>query len=135
MLIRILPLAILAITLSPVIAAMSNFTYERLDKSKAMLLVVDHQEGLYLVSRDMNAIQMKNKSSPMPNSGSSEMGPNGPLPAEVIAMHSDAPLIKRQGEVNAWDNPDFKAAVEAAGRPQIILAGVRNAVYETGGTA
>ncbi|ESK81610.1 isochorismatase family [Moniliophthora roreri MCA 2997] len=27
-------------------------------------------------------------------------------------MHSDAPIIRHQGEVNAWDNSDFHAAVK-----------------------
>ena len=39
-------------------------------------------------------------------------------------MHPNAPLIKRQGEVDAWDNADFRAAVEATGKKQIILAGI-----------
>lgn len=51
-------------------------------------------------------------------------GPNGPLPAEIIAMHPEAPFIKRNGEVNAWDNPDFRAAVEATGKKQVILGGI-----------
>lgn len=51
-------------------------------------------------------------------------GPNGPLPQEIIAIHPDAPFIKRNGEVNAWDNPDFKAAVKATGKKQVILAGI-----------
>lgn len=32
--------------------------------------------------------------------------------------------IHRGGEVNAWDNPEFRAAVEATGKKQIILAGI-----------
>jgi hypothetical protein len=52
------------------------------------------------------------------------LGPNGPLPKEIIEMYPKAPLIKRNGEVNAWDNPDFRAAVEATGRKQIILGGI-----------
>jgi nicotinamidase-related amidase len=39
-------------------------------------------------------------------------------------MHPTAPLIRRQGEVDAWDNADFRAAVEATGKKQIILAGI-----------
>lgn len=39
-------------------------------------------------------------------------------------MHKDAPLIKRSGEVNAWDNPDFRKAVEATGKKQLIVAGI-----------
>ena len=51
-------------------------------------------------------------------------GPNGPLPHEILEMHPGAPLIKRQGEVNAWDNADFRAAVKATGKKQVILAGI-----------
>jgi hypothetical protein len=39
-------------------------------------------------------------------------------------MHPRAPYIRRNGEVNAWDNPEFKAAVEATGKKQVILAGI-----------
>jgi hypothetical protein len=39
-------------------------------------------------------------------------------------MHPSAPFIHRQGEVDAWDNPDFRAAVIATGKKQIILAGI-----------
>lgn len=46
------------------------------------------------------------------------------MPKEIIAMHPNAPYIKRQGEVNAWDNADFKQAVEATGKKQIIMGGI-----------
>ena len=39
-------------------------------------------------------------------------------------MHPNAPFIKRPGEVNAWDNPEFRAAVRATGKKQVILAGI-----------
>lgn len=39
-------------------------------------------------------------------------------------MYPDAPFIKRNGEVNAWDNADFRKAVEATGKKQIIIAGI-----------
>ena len=51
-------------------------------------------------------------------------GPNGPLPKEILEMYPNAPLIKRQGEVDAWDNADFRAAVQASGKRQIVLAGI-----------
>ena len=53
-------------------------------------------------------------------------------------MHPNAPFIKRNGEVNAWDNADFRAAVKAANKKQIILAGVTTDVrlcYGTRGLA
>ena len=36
------------------------FKYERIDKHDAALLIVDLQEGLYQISRDQSAVQMKN---------------------------------------------------------------------------
>jgi nicotinamidase-related amidase len=55
-------------------------------------------------------------------------GPNGPLPKEIVEMHPDAPYIRRNGEVNAWDNAEFKAAVEATGKKQVIIAGITTEV-------
>ena len=51
-------------------------------------------------------------------------GPNGYLPQEIVEMHPNATLIRRNGEVNAWDNPEFRAAVEATEKKQVILAGI-----------
>jgi nicotinamidase-related amidase len=39
-------------------------------------------------------------------------------------MFPDAPLIHRPGIINAWDDPDFVAAVEKTGRKNLIMAGV-----------
>jgi nicotinamidase-related amidase len=52
------------------------------------------------------------------------LGPNGPLPQEILDMYPDAPLIARPGEVDAWDNADFRAAIKATNKTQIILAGI-----------
>jgi nicotinamidase-related amidase len=57
-------------------------------------------------------------------------GPNGPLPKQILEMYPNATLVQRQGEVDAWDNPDFSAAVRATGRRQIILAGIATDVCE-----
>lgn len=39
-------------------------------------------------------------------------------------MYPDAPLIKREGEVNAWDNAEFRDAIRAANKSQILLGGI-----------
>ncbi|HEV7737887.1 MAG TPA: hypothetical protein VGO47_11020 [Chlamydiales bacterium] len=44
-------------------------------------------------------------------------------------MHPKAPIIRRQGEVNAWDNAEFREAVKKTGRKQIILAGIVTDVW------
>ena len=46
------------------------------------------------------------------------------MPNEFLDWYPDAPLIRRNGEVNAWDNPEFKAAVKATGKKQVIMAGI-----------
>ena len=55
---------------------------------------------------------------------SAETGPNGLLPKEILSMYPNAPLIRRQGEVDAWDNSEFRDAVKAQNKSQIILAGI-----------
>lgn len=39
-------------------------------------------------------------------------------------MHPNAPYIKRNGEVDAWDNEEFRRAVKATGKKQAIIAGI-----------
>jgi nicotinamidase-related amidase len=39
-------------------------------------------------------------------------------------MYPDAPIVKRNGEVDAWDNTAFREAVKATGKSQVILAGI-----------
>lgn len=37
-----------------------GFTYERLDKTQAMLMIVDQQEGLYQIARDHDPVHFRN---------------------------------------------------------------------------
>ncbi|KAI1631107.1 Isochorismatase-like protein [Biscogniauxia mediterranea] len=111
------------------------FTYERLEKDNALLLIVDMQDGLFSLARDYDAIQYRNAiyahaelgkvfDLPVVMTTSAETGPNGPLPNEFLEMYPNATLVKRNGEVNAWDNPDFRSAVVASNKTQIIMAGI-----------
>jgi isochorismatase hydrolase len=43
-------------------------------------------------------------------------GPNGPLLPGLKEILPDAPVIHRPGEINAFDNAEFAAAVEKLGR-------------------
>ena len=45
-----------------------------------------------------------------------------------MCIRDRAQYVPRQGEVNAWDNADFVAAVEATGRKTLIMAGVWTSV-------
>lgn len=107
----------------------------RLNKNDSMVVVADLQEGLYNSVRDYDPTVFRNNiiahasiaklfDIPIVLTTSAETGPNGVLPKEITALFPDAPLIKRNGEVDAWDNSDFKAAVTAQNKSQIILAGI-----------
>nr|WP_067291428.1 isochorismate family cysteine hydrolase YcaC [Marinobacterium profundum] len=109
--------------------------YVRLDKTQAAVLLVDHQAGLLSLVRDIEPDKFKNnvlaladlaKYFELPTilTTSFETGPNGPLVPELKELFPDAPYIARPGQINAWDNEDFLAAVEATGRKQLIIAGV-----------
>jgi nicotinamidase-related amidase len=117
-------------------AIADSFPFERLSKNDSVLVVLDMQEGLYSVARDWDATLYRDnmiahaslgslfKDLPVIMTTSTEIGPNGPLPQEILDMYPDAPLIKREGEVNAWDNSEFRDAIKATGRKQIIIAGI-----------
>lgn len=114
---------------------MSTRTYHRLAKDSAAVLLVDHQAGLLSLVRDIDPDRFKNNvlaladlaryfQLPTLLTTSFEHGPNGPLVPELKALFPDAPYIARPGQINAWDNDEFTAAVKATGRRQLILAGV-----------
>jgi nicotinamidase-related amidase len=109
--------------------------YNRLDKSQAAVLLVDHQAGLMSLVRDIQPDQFKNNVLAMADlakyfklptilTTSFEDGPNGPLVPELKQAFPNAPYIARPGQINAWDNADFVKAVKATNRKQLIIAGV-----------
>lgn len=117
------------------VASANAVPWERLNKNDSMLLILDLQVGLYQLVRDFDATLYRDNmiahaalgklfDLPVVMTTSAQQGPNGPLPKEILDMYPDAPLIKRQGEVDAWDNPDFRAAIRATGKKQIIVAGI-----------
>ena len=114
---------------------MSNKPYVRLDKNYAAVLLVDHQTGLLSLVRDIDPDKFKNNvlalsdmaeyfNLPTILTTSFETGPNGPLVPELKELFPDAPYIARPGQINAWDNEDFVAAVKATGKKQLLIAGV-----------
>ncbi|MBD3618635.1 MAG: hydrolase [Chromatiales bacterium] len=112
-----------------------NTPYTRLDKDDAAVLLVDHQAGLLSLVRDIDPDQYRNNvlaladlakyfNLPTILTTSFETGPNGPLMTELKETFPDAPYIARPGQINAWDNEDFVAAVKATGKKQLIIAGI-----------
>ncbi|BEJ16281.1 hypothetical protein CspHIS471_0508860 [Cutaneotrichosporon sp. HIS471] len=110
-------------------------TYRRLDIDDVAVLLVDHQTGLNSLVRDIDPDKFKNNvlalsdlanyfKLPVILTTSFEDGPNGPLVPELKENHPTAPYIARPGQINAWDNEDFCAAIRATGKKQLLIAGV-----------
>ncbi len=111
------------------------YQYNRLNKDDAAVLMVDHQAGLVSLVQDYPPNEFKNNILALANvakffnlptilTTSMEEGPNGPLVSELKDAFPDAPYIARPGQINAWDNEEFVAAVKATGKKQLIVAGV-----------
>ncbi len=114
---------------------MRQFTYRRLDKDNAAVLLVDHQSGLCNIVGDFTPDEFKNNILALADSAkyfglptilttSFEEGPNGPIMPELKELFPNSPCIARPGQINAWDNEDFVKAVKATGKKQLLIAGV-----------
>jgi nicotinamidase-related amidase len=105
--------------------------------AESALLLIDHQLGtmkliknipLDLVKRNTLALAKTAKilNIPVVLTSSQERNVQGPLLPELehILPEAFAARIQRAGIVNAWNDPNFKKAVEATGRRNLIMAGV-----------
>ncbi len=101
------------------------------------LLLIDHQIGtmkliknipLDMVKRNTLALAKTAKilRVPVVLTSSQEQNVQGPLLPELekILPEAFAARVRRAGIVNAWNDPNFKKAVEATGRRNLIMAGV-----------
>ena len=122
-------------------ANIANFNGQKptIDPSDTTMLLIDHQSGLFQTINDMpmpelraNAITLAKVASlaniPVITTASVPQGPNGPLIPEIHEAAPHARYVARKGEINAWDNPDFVAAVEATGKQTLIIAGTITSV-------
>lgn len=109
--------------------------YKRISRDNAAVLFVDHQTGLLSLVQDFSPTEFYNSvlaladiaeyfKLPVVLTTSFEQGPNGPLMPELKQKFPNAPYIARPGQINAWDNEDFVAAVKKTGRKQLIIAGI-----------
>ena len=114
---------------------MNGTKYTRLEKDNCACLLVDHQTGLFSLVQDFEPIQFKNnvlataalaKFFKLPTilTTSLEGGPNGPLLPEILEIHPKAPKIPRPGQINAFDNEEFREAVKKTGKKQLLISGI-----------
>jgi nicotinamidase-related amidase len=107
--------------------------------SDAVLLLLDHQTGLFQTVKDIAVDDLRRNTTtlaevaellkvPIITTASEPNGPNGPLMEELATAAPNATYVGRKGEVSAWENPDFVKSVEATGRKTLIMAGVWTSV-------
>lgn len=119
----------------------ANFDGARpvIDRENAVLLMIDHQSGLFQTVKDMPMTTLRRHAAalakmatlaeiPVITTASVPQGPNGPMIPEIHDNAPHAQYVGRKGEINAWDNPDFVAAVRATGKKQLIIAGTITSV-------
>lgn len=122
-------------------SAPANFNGQApfIDPNDTAMLLIDHQSGLFQVVKDMEMTVLRKHATalakmatlckmPVITTASVPQGPNGPLIPEIHESAPHAQYVARTGQINAWDNPDFVAAVKATGRKTLIIAGTVTSV-------
>jgi len=122
-------------------ATPANFDGQRpvIDPNDAVMLLIDHQSGLFQTVGDIPVPELRTRAAvlakmaalanlPVITTASVPEGPNGPLIPEIHQNAPHAKYVARKGQINAWDNPDFVAAVRATGRKTLIIAGTITSV-------
>jgi nicotinamidase-related amidase len=122
-------------------SAPANFGGQKpiIDPDDSVMLLIDHQSGLFQTVADMPMPALRNHAAalarmatlckiPVITTASVPQGPNGPLIPEIHENAPHAQYVARKGEINAWDNPDFVKAVKATGRKTLIIAGTITSV-------
>ena len=110
-----------------------------IDPRDTVILLLDHQSGLFQTVKDIPVADLRRNVAmiaklatlldiPVITTASEPNGSNGPLMPEIHLEAPHAVYVARKGEVNAWDNDDFVAAVTATGRKTLVMAGVWTSV-------
>src|SRR6478736_7440102 len=110
-----------------------------LDVTDVVLLLLDHQSGLFQNVKDISVAQLRANTTalaklatlqqiPVIQTASVPDGPNGPLMPEIKEAAPQLIYVPRKGEVNAWDNAAFVKAVRETGKKTLIMAGVWTSV-------
>jgi nicotinamidase-related amidase len=105
----------------------------------AIILLIDHQSGLFQLVKDMSESELRRnvialakvatmQKIPVITTASVPDGPNGPVIPEIYQVAPHAQFVARQGQINAWDMPNFVKAIESTGRKTLIIAGTLTSV-------
>jgi nicotinamidase-related amidase len=110
-----------------------------IDPKDAVMLLIDHQSGLFQLVEDMDILTLRHNVTalakvarlakiPTFTTASVPDGPNGPLIPEIHQHNPEAVYIPRTGQINAWDNPAWVKAIEGTRRKTLLMAGTLTSV-------
>ncbi len=105
-----------------------------LSRDDTVLVLVDHQVGLFTGVRDIGVADLKHNvvalakaakalGVPVIITATMPDGMWGPTIPELTAALPGVPVITRT-VINVWDDPNVRAAIVTTGRRQILIAGV-----------
>src|SRR5437870_4283290 len=118
---------------------MAEFNKWMIDPKDAVMLLIDHQSGLFQLVRDIDqptlrahviALAKAARLAKVPTFTTASVpdGPNGPLIPEIHVANPQAVYIPRTGQINVWDNPKWVEAIEKTGRKTLLIAGTLTSV-------
>jgi nicotinamidase-related amidase len=110
-----------------------------IDPKDAVLLLIDHQTGLFQLVRDMDYTTLRNNvitlakvahlaKIPTITTASVPDGPNGPIIPEILQGNPNVVHIPRSGPINAWDHRPFVEAIESTKRKTLLIAGTLTSI-------
>lgn len=110
-----------------------------INPSDTTMLLIDHQSGLFNLVQDIRVADLRRNVTalakvatllniPVITTASVPDGPNGPLIPDIHKHAPHAKYVARQGQINAWDMPDFVKAIEETKRKTLVIAATLTSV-------
>jgi nicotinamidase-related amidase len=115
-------------------AEMRNPYRDFITPDNVVMLFIDHQTSIMAGIGDIDPVRFRNNVVTLANIAKLHRLPTvltdnmpegfaGPLLPELVAVLPDAPVIHRNGPINAWDDRAFVEAVATTGRRKLLIAG------------
>ncbi len=110
-----------------------------IDPKDAVMLLIDHQSGLFQLVRDMDQPTLRHhvarwqrcrdsrrfRRSPRPRFPTDQTVRSSPRSTSTTPKRFTSP---RTGQINAWDNPAWVEAIEKTKRKTLLIAGTLTSV-------